>query len=146
VDERGDLPFRLRVAMLGSFGISARADLWPAADFAVAAAHVALYRDSLRALIHHGDQYLLTPAPTGDDAEWAAIWYVAKDGSAGVLFAFRLAGAEASRTFPMPGLTPGVRYRARRFDGASLQISVPGLTVTVPEQFRSELVLVEKAA
>ena len=146
VDERGDLPFRLRVAMLGSFGISARADLWPAADFAVAAAHIALYRDKVRALIHHGDQYLLTPAPTGDDAEWAAIWYVAKDASAGVLFAFRLAGTEVSRTFPMPGLTPGVRYRARRFDGASLQISVPGLTVSVPEQVRSELVLVEKAA
>ena len=44
-------------------GISARADLWRAADVAVAAAHVALYREKLRALIQNGDQYLLTHAP-----------------------------------------------------------------------------------
>jgi alpha-galactosidase len=145
VDERGDLPFRLRVAMLGSFGISARADQWPAADAAVAAAHIALYRDKLRALIHHGDQYLLTPPPPADgNGDWAAMWYAAKDGSAGVLFAFRLAGADASRSFSLSGLSAGARYRARGFGGTKLRISAGQLAVTVAEPFRSELVLVEK--
>lgn len=149
VDERGDLAFRLRVAMLGSFGISARADRWPEADVGVAAAHIALYRDKLRALIHHGDQYLLTAAPPADgNGDWAAIWYAAKDGSRGVLFAFRLAGSEASRAFPLPGLHAEGHYRARLFAGDELHIAAAPatmLTVTIPEQFRSELVVVERS-
>ena len=41
-DMRGDLAFRLRVAMLGSFGISAGIDRWSAADIATAKVHVGL--------------------------------------------------------------------------------------------------------
>ncbi len=148
LDERGDLPFRLRVAMLGSFGISARADQWPEADFAIATAHIALYRKKLRAIIHHGDQYLLTRSPAVDGSgDWAAIWYVAKDGLHGVLFAFRLGGAEASRSFPLPGLVAGLRYRVSRFSGAVTEtmadMLMAGMTVAVPGQFQSELCVVE---
>ena len=148
LDERGDLAFRLRVAMLGSFGISARADRWPAADFAVAAAHIALFRQKLRAIIHHGDQYMLTGAPPADgNGDWAAIWYVAKDGATGVLFAFRLAGAEPSRSFPLPGLRAGTRYRASVFAGSDAPITgtppTASLAITIPGQFQSELCLVE---
>jgi hypothetical protein len=150
LDERGDLPFRLRVAMLGTFGVSARIDRWPAADFDVAAAHVALYRDTLRPLIHHGDQFLLTRAPPGDgDGDWAAVWYVAKDGTQGVLFAFRLDSPEPSRVFPLPGLLPGRRYRTRYFAGGETQAAAEalaaGLAVTVGDRFQSELCLVEIA-
>ncbi len=145
-DTRGDLPFRLRVAMLGSFGISARADLWRGADAAVAAAHVELYRDKLRPLIHHGDQYLLTPAPPPDgNGDWAAMCYVAKDASAGALFAFRLAGGEASRAFSLPGLNAKARYRASSFEGAALPLTA-GLTVELPQPFSSEIVVVEQAS
>jgi alpha-galactosidase len=148
LDERGDLPFRLRVAMLGSFGVSARADHWPEADFAVAARHIALYREALRTIIHHGDQYLLTASPEVDGSgDWAAIWYVAKDGMRGVLFAFRLAGGEASRSFPLPGLAGGRRYRVRLFSGAVTELAgealTAGLMIAVPERFQSELCVVE---
>jgi alpha-galactosidase len=148
IDERGDLAFRLRIAMLGSFGVSARLDLWPEADFATATRHVALYREELRPIIHHGDQYLLTePPPLDGNGDWAAIWYAAKDGLSGVLFAFRLAGAAASRAFPLPGLRPDREYRVATYSdtlapatGAAL---AAGLTVTIAAPFQSELCLIE---
>jgi alpha-galactosidase len=148
LDERGDLPFRLRVAMLGSFGISARLDLWPEADFADAARHVALYREKLRPIIHHGDQYLLTePPPLDGDADWTAIWYAAKDGLSGVLFAFRLAGEAANRAFPLAGLRPGRDYRVTTYAGTTARASgeslAAGLPVTVADRFQSELLVVE---
>ena len=149
VDERGDLAFRLRVAMLGSFGISARADQWPAADVAIAAAHIALYRDKLRALIHHGDQYYLTPPPTDANGDWAAIWYAAKDGLSGVLFAFRLAGADVRRVFRLPGLQEATRYKLTFGSGERAARSggelAAGLEIGLTDFFRSELCLVERA-
>ncbi len=149
LDERGDLSFRLRVAMLGSFGISATIDRWPEADLVVAAEHVALYRNKLRSIIHHGHQYLLTPPPPTDgNGDWAAIWYVAKDGSNGVLFAFRLAAAETSRVFPLAGLISDKGYRASLFSAGSIvdatgEALAQGLNIIVLGQFQSELVLVE---
>ena len=144
----GDLPFRLRVAMLGSFGISARIDRWSAVDFATVAAHVALYRDRLRAIIQHGDQYLLTRSPDRDgDGDWAAIWYVAKDASAGVLFAFRLAGPDGLRVFDLPGLNSARTYRSTSFGGnpTLLPAGTPVLRfpVILDRHYRSELVLIE---
>ncbi len=142
IDHRGDLEFRLRVAMLGSFGISAPIDGWSEADLAIAAAHVALYRDRVRALIQDGGQYQLTEAPPLDgQGDWAAIWHVAKDGGAGVLFAFRLEGA-AERSFALPGLREGV-WRVTGEGGAP---AGSGLRVTLPERFRSALLLVDVTA
>jgi hypothetical protein len=43
------------------------------------------------------------------------------------------------------GLSAGARYRARGFDGRHLKIAAGQVDVAVPEQFRSELVLVERA-
>ena len=149
LDERCDLPFRLRVAMLGSFGISASIDRWPEADLVVAAEHVALYRHKLRSIIHHGDQYFLTPPPAIDGSVgWAAIWYAAKDGSSGVLFASRLGSDEASRIFPLAGLVAEKGYRASLTSARSVvdttgDALAHGLDITVPGQFQSELVLVE---
>jgi alpha-galactosidase len=144
LDERGDLPFRLRVAMLGSLGVSARADRWSEADFSTAAQHVALYRDTVRAIVHHGDQYLLTrPPPIDGSGDWAAIWYVAKDASRGVLFAFRLGSEQASRVFPLPGLRSEQRYTARLLAGEASEVMPQGLTVVVQEKFQSELCVVE---
>jgi alpha-galactosidase len=149
LDERCDLPFRLRVAMLGSFGISAPIDRWPEADLVIAAEHVALYRNKLRSIIHHGDQYFLTPPPRLDGSgEWAAIWYVAKDGSNGVLFAFRLLSSERSRVFPLAGLISEKGYQATLFsEGITTDTSgealAQGIIITVPGQFQSELVVVE---
>ena len=146
LDERGDLPFRLRVAMLGSFGISARADRWSAEDFDIVAQHVALYRDVLRPIIHHGDQYLLTKTPPVDGSgDWAAIWYVSKDGMHGVLFAFRLGGSDDSREFRLAGLIAHQRYRVHRFLGEVSDANGDMLTVRIAKQFQSELYLLKPA-
>ncbi|HEX6960170.1 MAG TPA: alpha-galactosidase [Ferrovibrio sp.] len=153
IDPRGDLAFRLRAAMLGSFGISAPINRWLAADTELAAAHIALYKARLRAIIHHGDQYALTPAPgfdgsaAGPEDGWAAMWYAAKDGLSGALFAFRLAGGQARRRFALPGLQAARRYRVTFFPdhaseagGAEL---AAGLDLALSAPFRSELCMVE---
>jgi alpha-galactosidase len=150
LDERGDLAFRLRVAMLGSSGISARIDRWLDADLATAAEHIALYRSKVRPIIHYGDQYLLTRAPPPDgNGDWVAVWYAAKDGLGGVLFAFRLASDEAVRSFPLPGLREETRFRSTFFSGATTEtagkILARGLAIPIARQFQSELCLVEAA-
>ena len=136
VDRRGDLAFRLRVAMLGSFGISAPIGGWSAADRAVVRAHVRLYRDRVRALVHHGDQYQLTAPPTLEgDGGWAAVWYRAKVGGGGVLFAFRLEG-EAERDFVLPGLREDAMAEgAARIAG--------GVRVVLEAPFSSALVFLD---
>ena len=148
VDPRGDLAFRLRVAMLGTFGISAPIHRWPEEDIATAAAHVALYKTSLRSIIHHGDRYALTrPPPPDGKGDWAALWYVAKDGRQGVLFAFRLAGSQSRRAFALPGLRKTRHYRLSFQDGRERTTTgaelAAGLSVSLEEAFRSALCLVE---
>lgn len=148
VDPRGDLALRLRVAMLGTFGISAPIHRWSEADRAIAAAHVAVYKASIRAIIHHGDRYALTPPPPPDgNGDWAAIWYVTKDGLQGVLFAFRLAGPQDSRTFRLRGLRKNRRYRLSFHGGPESTATGAeldtGLGVVLDETFRSALCLVE---
>jgi alpha-galactosidase len=147
-DPRGDLAFRLRVAMLGSFGISAPIDRWPDADIDVVADHVALYKDKLRRIIHHGDQYYMTqPPPPDGNGDWAGLWYLSKDASAGVLFAFRLAGTASGRVFRLPGLLEESQYRVSYMSGETVMASgaelSSGMTIELPETFRSELCLIE---
>lgn len=148
VDPRGDLPFRLRVAMLGSFGVSAPIDQWSDDDMQMASSHIALYKTRIRTIIHHGDQYFLTPPPPPDgNGDWAAIWYAAKDASGGVLFAFRLAGPHPGHVFPLPGLRKDRRYRVSLFSGKTTVKSgealARGFIVEIAEPFRSELCLIE---
>ncbi len=150
VDERGDLAFRLRVAMLGTFGISAPIDRWSPEDIAIAASHVALYTARVRPLAHHGDQYFLTRGPQPDGSnDWAAIWYAAKDGHSGVLFAFRLSGEDSTRRFRLAGLRDDLRYRVTRGSGEQATRSgadlAAGIELVLSEPFRSELCLVERA-
>jgi alpha-galactosidase len=139
LDLRGDLAFRLCVAMLGSFGISAPIGAWTAEDTATVRAQVMLYRERLRALVHHGDQYQLTaPPPLDGEGDWAAMWFLARDGSHGALFAFRLAGAQA-RDFPLPGLAPGARIV--RGEGATR--TADGVRVMLEAPFSAALLLLE---
>ena len=151
VDPRGDLPFRLRVAMLGSFGISAPIHRWSEGDRAIAATHVALYTTSIRAIIHHGDRYAFTPTPPPDgNGDWAATWYVTKDGLQGALFVFRLAGPQNKRAFRLRGLHDQKRYRLT-FQGGPESIApgaelAAGLTVVLNESFRSALCIIEATA
>lgn len=113
-DGRSDLAFRLRVAMLGSFGISAAISRWSAADRQLAAAHVQLYREHVRPLVQFGDMFE-PPAPAG----WLAWHYQAKDAARGVVFAFRLQSAVASWVFR-------------------------GVEIAIPADYRSAVVLLEE--
>jgi alpha-galactosidase len=150
IDPRGDLAFRLRVAMLGTFGISAPIDRWSPTDIAAAAAHIDLYVTKARPLIHHGNQFYLTRAPEPDGSSpWAAVWYVSKEELSGALFAFRLSGSDAKQTFQLPGLRRETRYKVMFGGGESITRSggelAAGLELTIPDPFRSELCLVERA-
>ncbi|SKA26978.1 alpha-galactosidase [Enhydrobacter aerosaccus] len=150
VDPRGDLRFRLRVAMLGTFGISAPVHRWTRADIATATHHVALYKSRLRAIIQHGDRYALTRSPPPDgNGDWAAQWFAAKDGLSGVLFAFRLAGDQPTRRFTLRGLHKQRRYHVRLDSGRQLEMTGEalenGLVITLAQAFESELCLVEAA-
>ncbi len=146
-DERGDLAFRLKVAMLGTFGISAPVTIWSEAEIALAARHVAWYREHVRARIKSADQYLLTEQPPLDGrGNWAATWYADKDRRGGVAFFFRLEGA-ATRSFTFAGLDPARRYRLRYLDGSKFESSGAqlgaGVSLTLDAQFTSAALVVE---
>lgn len=149
VDERGDLAFRTRIAMLGTFGISAPVERWTAQDVASVKNQVSWYKETIQPLVHAGDQYLLTEAPPLDgEGDWAAVWYAAKDARRGVLFAFRLASGHPQRSFPLPGLPPEALYRLRTPEGWSATRRgaelTDGLVVTAETPFRSVLVAIER--
>ncbi len=149
VDERGDVAFRTRVAMLGTFGISAPVERWSEEDFATVTNHVRWYKEIVRPLLQSGDQYLLTGArPLDGNGDWAAVWYAAKDAERGILFAFRLVSDEAERIFALPGLDPDAAYHVRSPEdwsavrtGAEL---ATGLAVMADIPFRSALIAVER--
>jgi alpha-galactosidase len=148
VDQRGDLAFRTRIAMLGTFGISAPVGQWTSDDVSAVKDHVSWYKETVRPLVNAGDQYMLTEAPPLDgEGDWAAVWYAAKDARRGVLFAFRLASSQAQRSFALPGLVPEARYRLRTPEGWSTVRGgaelADGLVVTAEAPFRSVLIAIE---
>jgi alpha-galactosidase len=147
-DARGDLAFRLRVAMLGSFGISARIGDWPEGDIETAAAEVAWYKSVARPLVGgFGDQYILTPAPRLDGTGgWAAMWFAAKDQTGGFALIFRLEATEGSFVLRLDGLDPARRYclsmpgeADRHLTGAAL---AEGQIVTIALPYLSQRVTV----
>jgi alpha-galactosidase len=56
VDYRGDLAFRTRIAMLGTFGISAPVEKWSEDEITLVQSHVAWYKQRVRPLLHEGEQ------------------------------------------------------------------------------------------
>jgi alpha-galactosidase len=149
-DARGDLKFRLRVAMLGSFGLSSKLDLWTREEIATAREHIGWYKEMARNVIAEGDQYLLTKAPPLDGrGDWAGIWYAAKDASRAVGFFFRLEAEDAERTFKLAGLDPDSSYEVVFLDGGSERRSgrelAGGLPVKIGETFGSAIVSVTRA-
>lgn len=141
-DGRGDLRFRLRVAMLGTFGLSSKLSLWSEAEIETARAHISWYKEKARDVISDGDQYLLTePPPLSGRGDWAGIWYVAKDRSRGVAYVFRLEGESGERSFPLEGLDPDATYAVSSLDGGLELCSgrdlAAGLTVHIHETFGS---------
>jgi alpha-galactosidase len=149
-DARGDLKFRLRVAMLGSLGLSSKLDTWTPAEIAIAREHIAWYKDKARDVISNGDQYLLTPPPPlSGQGDWAAIWYAAKDGSLGIGYFFRLEGEDAERRFALPGLDADAVYTIELLGEGSQQHTgrdlADGFTIAIHETFGSAAIAVTRS-
>jgi alpha-galactosidase len=147
-DDRGDLIFRMRVAMLGSFGISAPLTRWTEAEIATARAHVDWYKTVARPLVHHGDQYILTDQPPLDgNGDWAAMWFAAKDGARGMGLFFRL-GGDQTRRFALPGLDPAGRFRVMVNDAARGVLSgadlASGIDLACPAPYTSATITAER--
>ena len=149
--EQGDLPFRLGIAMLGNFGVSAPLNRWSDGDMAVVKKHILWYKQFVRPLLPLSRQYLLTDAPPlNGNGDWAAIWYAHPEGAGGVLFAFRLANGQSARTFPLPGLNEQTLYRLTPVDGQFItrtgQELRAGIEVEADAPFCSVLLSVDKVS
>jgi alpha-galactosidase len=149
--EYGDLPFRIGIAMLGSFGISAPVERWSDEEIAIVKKHVAWYKQVVRPILQSSRQYLLTDAPPLDGkGDWAAIWYLLPEGTSGTLFAFRLANGLPARTFPLLGLDAKALYHLSSLDGWGMTAKgeelAAGLEVEADSPFRAVLLSVEKVA
>lgn len=150
-DERGDLAFRLHIAMLGSFGLSARIGGWSADELARAREEIGWYKEVVRPLVQEGRQFILTPQPGLDGlGGWAAMAHVAPAGDRAVAFVFRLEAAEESLVLHLPGLVAAATYRVRvagregpPMTGAAL---AAGLEVVVDAPYRSCAVSVARSA
>jgi alpha-galactosidase len=143
VDNRGDFLFRLRIAMLGTLGISAKVEEWTAEEIATARAEVDWYKSVARPLINDGRQFILTPQPGLDGTGgWAAMAHVARDASRAVAYVFRLDAEEGSFVLRLPGLDRAATYRLdapgqspRDLSGAALAV---GVTLPMPDTYTSE--------
>lgn len=148
-DERGDLHFRLRIAMLGSLGLSARIAAWSDEDLARASKEIAWYKVFARPLVQDGRQYILTPQPRLDGTGgWAAMAHVSPDAARAVAFVFRLESEEERFLLRLPGLDAGAPYEVsvsgenvRRVTGEEL---AKGVWITTEAPYRSRTVSVER--
>jgi alpha-galactosidase len=106
---RVPLDFRFRVAMAGVLGVGGNLPEWTPEERARAAEHITVYK-RIRPIVQHGRQYRLR-APGGPPP--TAVQYVATDGSAAVVFAYRVSPAFGHRSTPLRlrGLEPAARYR-----------------------------------
>lgn len=147
---RTDLRFRVHVAMLSSFGVSAPLQKWSADDFAFVGVEIARYKSLVRDLLPVSNQYMLTEQPPlAGGGDWAAMWFVAQDRGHGSLSTFRLEG-EPRRAFALAGLEPTALYEVStsggqvgRFLGAQLAES---FAVDLDAPYRSQMFHVQRVA
>ena len=137
--------FMFRVPMTGQFGISSRVVEWSDAVRARAIANVALYK-RIRGTIAGADVYHLTPSPDHNHPTgWMALQYVAPSGGRSVLLAYRLAGGEASKAFPLRGLDAATRYDVS-VDGTvvrqatGVELAAAGLRVDLDAEWRAAVI------
>lgn len=102
------LDFRFHVAMAGVLAVGGDLANWSEAELARAAELVAAYK-TIRPLVQQGLQYRLRP-PGG---EFSAVQYLAEDGAATAVLAYRRSAhfAHQDRPLPLRGLDPAGRYR-----------------------------------
>lgn len=123
------LDYYVRIGMLGSFGLSQKLPELPEWVAERYAAHIGLYRDTLRRFVREADFYRLTDQPRREGgSRWAAFQYALPDDSELLLAVFRLPGGEPSRTLRLYRIDPEREYtlswlqtdRSERRRGADL--------------------------
>jgi alpha-galactosidase len=106
--------------------------------------HIAAYKD-IRATVQHGDLYRLASLRNGD---WAALEYVAADGSEVVVFVFLHAArfGPTRRTLRLQGLEPEAQYLvegdAQVQSGMALMAR--GITVEMRGDLQSSMVRIRR--
>jgi alpha-galactosidase len=110
------LEYRLHVSMCGSLGIGGHLIHWGTENRALAAHWIAVYKE-LREIIQFGDQFRLR---SPQQHPYSAVQYLAKDQSAGVLFAFCTHAAFPAPvpTLRLQGLDPLALYTVEGFESA----------------------------
>jgi alpha-galactosidase len=109
------LSFRFHVSMCGALGVGGHLLRWSESQRAEAAHWIARYK-AIRPLVQQGDLYRLRSPQTH---AFSAVQYMAKDKSAGVLFAFRTHLPLPSQLPPLcpRGLDPEARYEIEGVEG-----------------------------
>lgn len=143
-----NLRYMLRSGMLGWFTLMLDTTRWNAEQHAAAGAEIALYKDTLRALIRDADLYHV--GPRADGKGFDGIEYFDAQHGRGALYAFHgTDAAQRSHAFVLRGLDPAKTYQLHfqdgsskdaRIDGATLMRS--GVTIGLPMPDSSEIVLI----
>jgi len=110
-----ELDYFIRIGMLGAMGLSQKLPELPAWVRARYAAHIALYRSSVRRFVREADLYRLTEQPKRDGGgdRWAAFQYALPATDEHLLFVFRLPGSMPQRTVRLRALRPDRDYALR---------------------------------
>jgi alpha-galactosidase len=100
------LDFRFHVAMQGVLGIGGSLTNWSDDQLDRASELISDYK-TIRPLVQHGARYRLAAAPV------TGVQYLAEDGSAAAVLAYRLSNGFAAKPRPLPlrGLHPEARYQ-----------------------------------
>lgn len=139
-----------RIAMLGGFGFSQKLPDLPDWLQERLAGHIRDYKTVVRRFVREADLFRLTAQPEreGRGDRWAAFQYCLPDGSAHLLFVFRLDGGAPERLIRLRELSSDKSYelewlderRSEKLQGAALQ---EGLSVALPEEESSALIIIK---
>lgn len=117
------LDYYVRNGMLGGFGYSQRLPDLPPWVAERLTYHARIYKEVVRRYLRRGNLHRLTAQPQreGQGERWAAFQYAQPDGSAHLLFVFRLHGSEPERTIYLQGLEPERTYTLAWLDSGLTQ-------------------------
>ena len=141
--------YMLRSGMMGWLTIMIDTNNWSVEEHAAAKGEIALYKQTLRALIRDGNLYHVSPRPDG--VHWDGIEYWNPDSKRGVLYAFRgTTRQEKTHRFLLQGLDPAGRYHLHFRDASSpdrttsgRELMSKGVKISLPLSLSSEIVLFE---
>jgi alpha-galactosidase len=146
-----DLDFSARVSLPGIFGISGDMAGLPADAAERLKYHIAFYK-KWRKLIAGSVGYLLTPPVKLNDYKgWTAIQLQDSQGSANLLFVYRLEDARHTNKFRLKGLEPDCLYdifdedaavEEPPFSQSGKQLMADGIQVRIDKKFKSKVLVI----